>query len=40
MSAFYSDQAGMYISGQFRKMMMNREDIEKVSKKLILKPSN
>jgi penicillin amidase len=40
MSPFYSDQAGMFATGKFRKMLMNREEIEKVSKnKLILKPN-
>jgi penicillin amidase len=39
MSDFYSNQAEMFANGQFRKMLMRREDIEKVSKnKLVLKP--
>jgi len=40
MSHFYDDQAEMFATGQFRKMLMNRPDIEGVSKnKLILKPN-
>jgi penicillin amidase len=39
MSPFYSDEAEMYATGKFRKMLMNRKDIEETSKnKLILKP--
>lgn len=39
MSQFYSDQAEMFAQGKSRKMLMRREDIEKVSKgKLIVKP--
>jgi penicillin amidase len=40
MSEFYSDEAEMFAKGQFRKMLMRREDVEKVRKgKLILKPN-
>ncbi len=39
MSEFYSDQAEMFATGQFRKMLTRREDIEKVAKgKLVIKP--
>jgi penicillin amidase len=39
MSPFYKDEAKMFATGKFRKMLMNRSEIEKVSKnKLILKP--
>ncbi len=39
MSAHYDDQAEGYATGKFRKMLMNREEIDKVSnKKLILLP--
>lgn len=39
MSPFYSDQAEMYATGKFRKMLMNRAEIEKVSiNRMILKP--
>lgn len=39
MSQFYSDEAEMYATGKFRKMLMNREEIEKVSEnKLVLSP--
>jgi penicillin amidase len=38
MSEFYSDQAEMFVKGQFRKMLMKREDVEKVMKgKLVIK---
>jgi penicillin G amidase len=41
MSPFYSDQAAMFATGKFRKMLMNRKEIEGVSKnKLVLKPLN
>ncbi|MCI0751704.1 MAG: hypothetical protein L0Y35_07690 [Flammeovirgaceae bacterium] len=40
MSPYYSDQAEMYATGKSRKMLMNRKEIESVSKnKLILKPN-
>ncbi|MEO7989108.1 MAG: penicillin acylase family protein [Chryseolinea sp.] len=40
MSEHYDDQAEGYATGKFRKMLMNREEIEKVSnKKLILLPN-
>jgi penicillin amidase len=38
MSAHYDDQAEMYATGQFRKMLMNRAEIESQSKKLLLTP--
>jgi penicillin G amidase len=39
MSPHYSDQAGMFATGKFRKMMMNREEIVKHStNKLVLNP--
>ena len=38
MSDFYSDQAGMFAEGQFRRMLIKREDIEKAMKgKLIIR---
>ncbi|PHR70328.1 MAG: penicillin acylase family protein [Lutibacter sp.] len=37
-SKHYRDQAQMYADGKFRKMKMNKEEIERVSTKLILKP--
>jgi penicillin amidase len=38
MSAFYDDQAEMFATGKFRKMLMNKSEIESVSKKLTLRP--
>jgi len=39
MSEFYSNQAEMFANGGFRKMLMRKEDIEKVAKgKLTMKP--
>ncbi|WP_428224462.1 penicillin acylase family protein [Flavobacterium sp.] len=38
MSKHYNDQAQMYIDGKFRKMKMNRKEIEAASTKLIFKP--
>ncbi|MBX2969997.1 MAG: penicillin acylase family protein [Cyclobacteriaceae bacterium] len=39
MSAYYDDQAEKYATGQYRKMMMNREEIvDRKKHKLILKP--
>lgn len=37
MSKHYNDQAQMYIDGKFRKMMMNKDEIEQKSTKLIFK---
>ncbi len=37
-SRFYKDQAEMYNKGAFRKMKMNKEEIEKVSTLLVIKP--
>lgn len=39
MSKHYSDQAEMFATGKFRKMMMNREEIKSNSTTLLLKPS-
>ncbi|MEY4931557.1 MAG: hypothetical protein RI909_2281, partial [Bacteroidota bacterium] len=39
MSAHYGDQAEMYATGKFRKMLMNREEIKTKSSTLLLKPS-
>jgi penicillin amidase len=39
MSSFYDDQAEMFATGKFRKMLTRREDVEKVLKgKLVIKP--
>jgi penicillin amidase len=38
MSAHYSDQAEMYATGKFRKMLMNKEEIKSKSTTLLLKP--
>lgn len=39
MSPFYQDEAEMYATGKFRKMLMNRKEIETASKnKLLLQP--
>lgn len=39
MSSHYKDQAEMYVKGESRKMMMNREEIIRSSTKLLLKPA-
>ena len=39
-SKHYRDQAQLYADGKFRKMKMNKDEIERVSTKLILKPKN
>jgi penicillin amidase len=39
-SPHYDDQAEMFINGEFRKMMMNREEITKTQNKLLLLPNN
>jgi penicillin amidase len=39
MSEHYSDQAQMYIEGKFRKMKMNKKEIEATSTKLVFKKS-
>lgn len=39
MSPYYSDQATMYVNGEFRKMLMNREVIQRSSQQLLLKPA-
>ena len=38
MSPHYSDQAEMFATGKFRKMMMNKEEIKQASPSLLLKP--
>ncbi|AYB29270.1 penicillin acylase family protein [Chryseolinea soli] len=39
MSPFYADQAGMFATGKFRQMLMDRKEIEARSKhKMVLKP--
>jgi len=38
-SKHYRDQAELYNNGAFRKMKMNKEEIEKVSSKLIFSPA-
>lgn len=38
LSPHYDDQFGLYTSNQFRPMLMNRTQIEKSGKKLIMKP--
>jgi len=39
MSKFYSDEARMFVDGEFRPMLMNRKEIEAASRnKLLLKP--
>lgn len=40
MSTHYSDQAVMYATGQFRKMLMNREAIQSRGRKLVLTPGS
>lgn len=37
-SKFYRDQAEMFANGEFRKMKLNKEEIEKVSTKLVMEP--
>ena len=37
-SPFFKDQAKMFINGKFRKMKLNKKEIEQVSTKLILTP--
>jgi penicillin amidase len=37
MSKHYNDQAQMYIDGKFRKMKMNKKEIENTSTKLVFK---
>jgi penicillin G amidase len=39
-SPFYDDQAQMYVNGDFRKMMMNQNEIQQSRNKLILSPNN
>jgi len=39
-SPHYNDQAEMYNSGKFRKMMLNKKEIQKSSTKLVFKPKS
>lgn len=39
-SPYYADQAELYNAGEFRKMMMNPEEIKLTENKLVLKPDN
>ncbi|MCW5912506.1 MAG: penicillin acylase family protein [Cyclobacteriaceae bacterium] len=39
MSKHYGDQAGMFATGKFRKMLMNKSAIEATGKKLVLTPA-
>lgn len=38
MSKHYKDQAEMYVKGHFRKMLLNKKEIEKVSTKIVFSP--
>jgi penicillin G amidase len=38
MSAHYNDQAELYVDGKFRKMLLNKKEIESVSTKMIFVP--
>ncbi len=40
MSKHYDDQAKMFTTGQFRKMLMNKEVIQQSENRLVLKPGN
>ncbi len=40
MSAHYSDQAEMYATGKFRKMLMNRDEIKSKATSLLLNPAS
>ncbi|MEM9051225.1 MAG: penicillin acylase family protein, partial [Bacteroidota bacterium] len=40
MSPHYSDQAEMYVNGEFRKMKMNKKEIETSNNHLVLSPLN
>jgi len=39
-SPYYADQAEMFVNGEFRKMMMNLDEINKSQNKLVLHPNN
>jgi len=39
MSQHYSDQAELFVSGKFRKMKLNKKEIEATSTKLVFKPT-
>jgi penicillin amidase len=38
MSKHYDDQSELFVSGKFRKMMMNKKEIEATSSKLVFTP--
>ena len=38
MSKHYNDQAEMYVQGKFRKMLLNKKEIQKLSTKMVFKP--
>ncbi|MFS4455638.1 penicillin acylase family protein [Maribacter sp. 2304DJ31-5] len=40
LSKYYKDQAELYVQGKFRKMMMNREEIQKSKEILIFSPKS
>ncbi|MGV9004625.1 penicillin acylase family protein [Flavobacterium sp.] len=40
MSKHYNDQAEMYVKGQFRKMLLNKKEIEELSTKMLFKPKH
>ena len=40
MSKHYSDQAAMFVNGKFRKMKLNKKEIEATSTKLVFKPKS
>ena len=40
MSKHYNDQAQMYVDGNFRKMLLNKKEIEKLSTKMVFKPKS
>jgi len=39
MSKHYDDQTALYVQGKFRKMMMNKKEIEAISAKLVFTPA-
>ena len=40
MSKHYNDQAQMYVNGQFRKMLLNKKEIIKLSTKMVFNPKS
>jgi penicillin amidase len=40
MSKHYSDQSELFVNGKFRKMKLNKKEIEATSTKLVFKPKN